>query len=169
MTIIREFELKQMVTDGHTPKEIAEILSCSVSSVNRAIKKLGIRPVYVVYNKEQYYRMIEMNMTDEDVAYVFGVSYGALRTWKSRNGITKCTTRKPHTAVKTTRGTYRKKKDMEYEELVEGYNRLQEYLKARSNKTKQKDFNGYEKELCSRLGMDSVELRHFIKETIGGK
>lgn len=87
MTIIREFELKQMVMDGMTTKEIASLLYCSVSSVNRAIKKLGIRPVYVVYNRDIYLRMKENNLTEDEVAYIWGVSYSALQSWKSREGL----------------------------------------------------------------------------------
>lgn len=87
MTIIREFELKQMVNDGLSTKEIASLLYCSKATVNRAIKKLGIRPVYVVYNRDIYLRMKEIELTDDNVAHIWGVTYHALQCWKSREGL----------------------------------------------------------------------------------
>lgn len=89
MANINKTELLELVKAGYTDKEIAEMLHYSRSTIQRIRKQFGISRYITIYNKEMYLRMKELNLTDDQVAFVYGSSRRDLNKWKCKVGLSK--------------------------------------------------------------------------------
>lgn len=83
-------EIATLVKEGKTDKEIAEIIHASESTVQRYRMKYGINKGLKssIYDKAMYLRMKECNLTDEQIAYIWGSKRRNLTKWKYREGLT---------------------------------------------------------------------------------
>lgn len=78
--------MKQHVMDGMTDERIAEIYHVSASVVYKYRVKHNIPKTRAKCQRdvEEYIRMKEVGMTDENIAYVWNLSRRALVSWKER-------------------------------------------------------------------------------------
>lgn len=82
-------EIKRMHRDKCTVAEMARKFHVSESTMHRRIEELGLPKHNPVYDKGMYIRMMELGMSDEDIAYVFCTSVRNLYRFKHRAGLTR--------------------------------------------------------------------------------
>lgn len=82
-------QMKRLVDDGKTDKEIGEMYYVSPSTVYKFRKKYGLSKhrEKVSRDVESYKRMKECLLTDEQVAYIWNMSRRSLTEWKSRENV----------------------------------------------------------------------------------
>ena len=81
--------ISKYLDDGFTTSEIADMMYLSKSTINKRIRKYNLRYKKVFYDKGVYKRMCDLSLTDDMIAHIWGVTYHALQSWKSRNGISR--------------------------------------------------------------------------------
>jgi hypothetical protein len=86
---ISKSEMLALVKDGFTDNEIAEKYFVGKSTIQRIRTDYGIGRYVKIYDKQMYLRMKELELTDEQICYIWCCSRRDLSKWKSRVGLSK--------------------------------------------------------------------------------